>query len=529
MSLASGRNDILTESLIDVLGPAAVITDEEERKFYSSDVYARGETCAVVLRPKDKENLSKAVRIATEAGYAVNPRGGGMSYTKGYIPIQEATVLIDLGEMNQIIEINEEDMTVTAEAGVTWQQLYEALRPQGLRLPFFGTLSGSRATVGGGLSNGALFLGTARYGTAADNVLGMEVVLADGTTVTTGQASFHNGKPFYRTYGPDFTGLFCHDVGAFGIKVRATFRLIRWPKENGYASFAFPDVKSVAFGLSEVAKSGLAEECYVFDPQSTRQNLANVDLFEGIKTLAGVVKGQSGLGSGLKEGAKLIVAGRDFVEEGAFSLHVVCAGNSKGAVNADLNDIRLMAARHGGEEIANSIPKAVRADPFKPLNSVLGPGGTRWAALNAKVTHSDAHRIIEEFDELLDPHRAEMAKHGVSISRLLIGISTHAFSFEPVFHWTDEWLPLHKHVPESSYLKRFAEPIPNPKASELVEVLRTKTVQMFAELGAASNQIGRTYPYYESMDSGAKRILDAIKANVDPEHHLNPGSLISNI
>jgi FAD/FMN-containing dehydrogenase len=109
-------------------------------------------------------------------------------------------------------------MYVTVEAGVTWKQLHEALAPRGLRLPFFGTFSGATATVGSGIANGALFFGTARYGTAADCALGLEVVLADGTLLHTGQAAF-GGKPFYRTYGPDLTGLFTHDSGTLGIKV----------------------------------------------------------------------------------------------------------------------------------------------------------------------------------------------------------------------------------------------------------------------------------------------------------------------
>ena len=132
------------------------------------------------------------------------------------------------------------------QAGVTWAQLYEALKPKGLRLPFFGTFSGVRATVGGGMSNGALFFGTARYGTGADNLLGLEVVLADGTRVRTGQAAFKNGKPFYRTYGPDLTGLFTHDAGTLGIKTEATLRLIQWPEEYGYLSFVFKGSLDVA-------------------------------------------------------------------------------------------------------------------------------------------------------------------------------------------------------------------------------------------------------------------------------------------
>jgi len=74
------------ENFIDIMGPEGVVTDEEEHKFYSSGVYARGESCTVVLRPKDKEHLSKAARVATEAGYTVNsravPKSGGADTTE---------------------------------------------------------------------------------------------------------------------------------------------------------------------------------------------------------------------------------------------------------------------------------------------------------------------------------------------------------------------------------------------------------------------------------------------------------------
>ena len=87
----------------------------------------------------------------------------------------ERVVAIDTSGLDRIIKISPEDLYITVEAGVTWKQIYEALTPLGLRLPFFGTFSGARATVGGGLANGALFLGTARHGTAADCVVGLQV------------------------------------------------------------------------------------------------------------------------------------------------------------------------------------------------------------------------------------------------------------------------------------------------------------------------------------------------------------------
>ena len=159
-----GRNDRLVETLTGILGEDKVVTDLAEREFYSSHVYAAGATCAAAIRPTDSEALAKAVAATTKAGYALIARGGGMSYTRGYAPVREDTIVLDVAGLNRIVEINEDDMYITVEAGVTWKQIYDALRPKGLRLPFFGTFSGIRATVCGGLSLGALFMGTARYG-----------------------------------------------------------------------------------------------------------------------------------------------------------------------------------------------------------------------------------------------------------------------------------------------------------------------------------------------------------------------------
>lgn len=522
---ALNRNDRMIETLIDILGKDAVVTDAEERRFYSGDVYIEGEHCAAAIKPNDRDSLARAVAAATKAGYAVVGRGGGMSYTKGYTPIRADTITVDVGQFNRIIEINEQDMYITVEAGVTWKQIYDALRPKGLRLPFFGTFSGMRATVGGGLSQGALFMGTARYGQGADIVLGMDVILADGTILKTGQSAFKNAKPFYRTYGPDLTGIFVHDGGAFGVKIQATLKLMRAPKALGFASFAFAGIDKAGQAMSEIARSGIAEEAYIFDPESTDKNMSSVNIKEDLKTLSGVVAGQSTWAKGLMEGAKLILAGRSFAKEGKFSLHMVAAGRCDASVDHDLATAREIAARFGGEEMPNSIPKAVRGDPFKPMNGVLGPKGDRWAAMNAKVAHSDAMKIISAGEKLLDPYRERMKALNITVSRLFIAIDSYAFSYEPVLHWDDSWLPVHRRTPEPGHLMQFKEPPDSPESRALVEEIRIAFTKLFAEHGASSNQIGKTYPYLDSLKPETAKFVRGLKNLLDPGNQLNPGVL----
>lgn len=511
---------------LQALDASEICLDLETRTAYSSDVYSRGQLAAAVVRPRDALRCAQAVAELARAGFRIIARGGGMSYTGGYLPIDDKTVIVDTGALDRIVEINPTDMYITVEAGVTWKRIYEALAPLGLRLPFFGTFSGAVATVGGGLSNGALFLGTARYGTGADAVLGLEVVLADGRVVTTGQRAFAKAeKPFYRTCGPDLTGLFLHDTGALGIKLQATLRLIEMPAHTGHVSFVFDSMQAAGAALSAVARSGAAEDAYVFDPETTRKNLRSEGLLDDAGVLLNVVRNERGLLKGLTEGYKLARAGREFLPAEAYSLHVTAAARSGAALEADLEHCRKLALQASGKEIPNSIPKAVRANLFPPPDAVLGAAGDRWAALNAKVAHSDAERIMRASADYLAPHQERMKAAGVWMSHLLIAIDSHAFSFEPVFHWHDEWLPLHEQHASSALKAHGTRPPAAPVARELVAELRAGLVQVFAELGAASNQLGKTYPYLSVLRPETASLLQQLKAAVDPTGCMNPGAL----
>ncbi|MDA0650805.1 MAG: FAD-binding oxidoreductase, partial [Proteobacteria bacterium] len=431
MNKATDPAALLEGTLIDALG-AERLLGEDAKTLFSTDVYGGEIAPALAVRPQTQEHVADAVRIATTAGWAITQRGGGMSYTGGYLPTQPNTVMLDLSGLNRIVSINEDDLVITVEAGVTWQQIWEALTPRGLRLPFFGTFSGSRATVGGGLSNGALFMGTARYGSAADIVVGMEVIDARGRRIQTGQAAFHNGRPGFRQYGPDLTGLFVHDAGALGVKTMASLRMMPMPEAAEYASFAFATQQEATRALSSIGRSGYCEEAYIFDPATTQRSLDPATLMKDIGRLGNVIRSQSNVLKGLQEGAKMAMAGRRFVEGEVYTLHCVCAGRSVDGVRDDRRGVVKLALDHSGVEISNTIPKAARANPFEPLNGILGSQGERWAALNSKVPHSDAERLIAATEAAIDPYRERMATCGVTMSFLYIAMAQHIFSYEPV-------------------------------------------------------------------------------------------------
>jgi FAD/FMN-containing dehydrogenase len=297
------------------------------------------------------------------------------------------------------------------------------------------------------------------------------------------------------------------------------------PEAAEYASFAFATQQEAARALSAIGRSGYCEEAYIFDPATTQRSLDPATLMKDIGRLGNVIRSQSSVLKGLQEGAKMAMAGRRFVEGEVYTLHCVCAGRSFDGVRDDRRGVVKLALDHSGVEISNTIPKAARANPFEPLNGILGSQGERWAALNSKVPHSDAERLIAATEAAIDPYRERMAACGVTMSFLYIAIAQHVFSYEPVLRWFDEWLPVHRHVPEPDFLNDLEEPSTNHEGRALVDEVRSKIVDVFAEFGAASNQIGKTYPMLASLNPDSRSVLRALKKELDPEGLINPGVL----
>ena len=514
----------LLDALRAIAGLDAVRTDEAALSLAANDFHVCGVRPLAMVQPGDPAAVAALVGLAVRQGLAVMPRGGGLSYTGGYTPPHEKSICLDMRKLDRILEISASDMVITVQAGVTWKQIAAALKPLGLRLPFIGTFSGAGATVGGGLSHGALFFGSARYGSAAEIVLGMEVALADGTLLRTGQGALKAGsKPFLRTFGPDLTGLFTHDGGMLGVKTEASLRLIRTPAHSDHASFAFATIEGAVDALCEIARADLAEEVYMLDPSAA--STTDPDLGMMWKTAALVARSAGGPAQAVRALASIALGGTKVIPPGHFSVHMTAAGRRRQAVVADLAAGRDVARRHGGRPVAPTIPRVARSTLFQNLDAALGPQGGRWAALNAKVAHSDAHRLVSAFQAMLAPYAQDMAAHGVSCTRLASALGNHCFSFEPVFRWRDSWQPIHRAVVDPVVLASLQEPAPDMEARALVDRLRHETVALFSTLGAASNQIGRTYPFRDALLPGPEALLTRLKAAVDPAGLMNPGVL----
>jgi FAD/FMN-containing dehydrogenase len=495
----------------------ALITDADECAFYAQDVFTKGPQPLAVLRPGSIDELSRGVGQATSAGIAVIPRGGGMSYTSGYVAPDAGALIVDLGRMNRILGINETDMTVTVEAGVSWHQLYEALHPIGLRTPLWGTLSGIRASVGGGMSQNGTFWGGGR-GTIAPNSICYVVVLADGSMMRT-------GIDFFRPFGPDVTGLFGSDAGAFGIKAHIILPLIREAEAFAYGSFAFDTPAQYCGAMSEIGRQGLASEAFGFDPFLTNQRMKRDSLTSDAKQLVGMMKAQGSFWKAIKEGAKVVAAGRSFLDDAGFSIHLICEARMQAAADEDMRRVEAIVAANGGRIVENTIPKILRANPFPPTNSMAGPEGERWAPVHGIVKHSKATETITAITGLFETHAEEMDRLGVGAGYMFLLVANTGFLIEPCFYWPDEQWELHRRSIEPAHFGKLKVHPHNPESYALVQKLRLGVIEVFGRLGGVHMQIGRTYPVKERSDPRAWAILEAVKREVDPKGLMNPGAL----
>lgn len=511
-------------SLRQVLGNDQVHDDDATRQFFSTDIFYVGEACALVAAPQDPVRLAECLRITTDAGLAVVPRGGGMSYTRGYLG-GAGSVLIDTRAMNRVIEVNPIDMFVTVECGITWEALDDALAPHDLRTPFWGTGSGKYATVGGTLSQNAINYGSGQFGPAVDSVLGLTVALADGRLLTTGSAATpHDPSPFLRTYGPDLTGLFLADTGALGVKATATLKLIPRAPATAYASFSFRDVEGLCGAMSELARRSLTNECSGYDALLLAYMIRKQSLADDVKKLGQVVRSGRGLIGGLRDAAKVAVAGRHAFRDIGYSIHFTADGRNEAAANA-----RMAAAKEvcqaAGSEIEASVPRLVRAGPFPQPTLLFNQDGKQWVPVHAIVPHSRVLDFVATVESYFAEKQGLMEAHGIEWGNFIVPASTQALRIEPCFFFPDAPNELRRSFFDDAELSKLPRQARNQPVHDAVRDLRGGIAALAKDFGAVHFQIGRQYPYRETREPETFALLQAIKTAVDPKGLMNPGVL----
>lgn len=523
-ALSKVSTDAMAERLGGLLSGIPVSTAGLEL-FQTDLFYQSGFLPVAVVSPRSAADVQRIVKVALELGLTLSTRGAGLSYSGGYIPANDRTLLVDTSAMNRIVELNVEDRYVTVGAGVTWAALHDALKRTGLNSPFWGTFSGRHATVGASLSQGAKFYGSASRGTSAESVIGLKVVIGTGDLLTTGSAaSIHRPSPFYRNYGPDLTGMFLSDSGAFGIKVEATLQLVPAAEAIEVASFSFEDTDALMRCLGRVGAEALASECFALDPNSVRDRLAGSSTVQDLKTLKSVVTAAPSALKGLRDAVAVAAGGRDFARGPGYLLNCVTEGHTQAEALSRLQRVRAIARELGGAETTSSIPRVLRANPFPEVSGLLTPTGRRINWVHTVVPNSRAAECFNETEAVYRRHQETMNRLKINYGYFLTTNGPSGVGIETLIKWSDAPLPIHDHFMKAggSYKTRPAD----PEARNAVAAITKDIIRCWSEIGGVHLQIGKKYPYFETREPATRLLLEQFKKLVDPSGLFNPGNLL---
>ncbi len=189
------------------------------------------------IEPANPEEVAGALKIATGAGLQVIPRGGATKMDWGNPP-RSGELMLSTRRLNRVVEHAWADMTATVEAGCTLQQLQQTLAEHGQRLAL-DPLWPEQATIGGILATNDSGPLRIRFGSLRDLVIGITLVLPDGTLAKSG------GKVVKNVAGYDLPKLATGSLGTLGIITQAIFRLHPVPRESRTLSFSNADSETM--------------------------------------------------------------------------------------------------------------------------------------------------------------------------------------------------------------------------------------------------------------------------------------------
>jgi glycolate oxidase len=237
----------LLASLIALLGPEQVRTDDPTRIAYGTDALRRGQAADLVVFPGTTADVAGVVRLCAAHRTPIVPRGWGSGYTGGAVPLQGG-VVIAFDRMNRILEIDEANLVAVVEPNVITGDLQDAVERAGLFYPP-DPASLRQSAIGGNVAECAGGPRAFKYGTTKQYVLGLEAVLPTGEIIETG------GKVVKNVVGYDLTHLLVGSEGTLAIITKIILRLIPKPPFQSTLRASFPAVEAAVAAVVNITRA----------------------------------------------------------------------------------------------------------------------------------------------------------------------------------------------------------------------------------------------------------------------------------
>ena len=226
----------LLKKLKEIISDKKRIVAHDIPEKYLSDTLGRlkGEAAALVF-PQSTEEVSKILKYAHKHDIPVTPRGAGTNLVGSTVPV-DGGIILDFSNMDKVLELDENTMTITVQPGLLLQDLQKYVEERGL---FYPPDPGEKASsIGGNISTNAGGMRAVKYGVTRDYVRGLEVVTADGSVLTAG------GKNVKDASGLSLKNLYIGSEGTLAVITKCILKLIPKPETSLSVLVPYPDLKT---------------------------------------------------------------------------------------------------------------------------------------------------------------------------------------------------------------------------------------------------------------------------------------------
>jgi len=255
-------NASIIKQLKNIVGSERVLTSQEDRLTYAYDgTQLLAQAPEAIVIPQTEKEVSDIVRLANQEKICIVPRGSGTGLSGGSIPLQNSIVLL-LNHWNQILEIDEENLTTWVQPGVITEQLHQAVEKRGLFYPPDPS-SMTICTIGGNVAENAGGLRGLKYGVTKNYVMGLEIVLP------TGEIARFGGKNVKDVAGYNLKEVFVGSEGTLGIFTKILLKLIPKPQSTKTMLALFDSIQQAAKTVSDIIAAHIIPTTLEFLDQLT--------------------------------------------------------------------------------------------------------------------------------------------------------------------------------------------------------------------------------------------------------------------